>query len=473
MHAATRTSLAAGADPSAVDRSLDAIVTGHRLSGEGQMRLAAEHFRRAIALDPSLPMAHNNLGWVLEAQDDQDGALRCYRTALSLNPALTMCKANLAALLTKRGCFDEASGLFETMAFEKDVGAGTLSLGIEAALNAGRLPLAGILADRQARMRRGSRWHGRNDLIRSVPARLKPVPHLTAGKLRHDIEQLHYLRERDLLGPEFDALIARHEQILETFGSRDDRFSIELGGRERDMIGEVYGRIVFRPPAPRLPGRALSTQWDPAAVEAGFLSGSKGFVVIDDFLSDQALECIRNFCLQSTVWFKNSYRYGRLGAFLRDGFNCPLLLQVAEELQQALPQLIGRRHPLLQLWAFKNDHVQPETSCHADFAAVNVNFWITPDEANLDPATGGLVIHDLEAPADWAFDAYNKDGRRIEALLAERRPGVSVVPYRANRMILFRSDLFHKTAPLNFRPGYENRRINVTMLYGRRGAPMP
>jgi hypothetical protein len=43
------------------------------------------------------------------------------------------------------------------------------------------------------------------------------------------------------------------------------------------------------------------------------------------------------------------------------------------------------------------------------------------------------------------------------------------VPHRQNRAVLFNSDLFHETGALSFKPGYENRRINVTMLFGRRG----
>ncbi len=42
------------------------------------------------------------------------------------------------------------------------------------------------------------------------------------------------------------------------------------------------------------------------------------------------------------------------------------------------------------------------------------------------------------------------------------------VPYRRNRGVIFDSDLFHSTADVDFRPGYENRRINVTMLFGYR-----
>jgi hypothetical protein len=40
------------------------------------------------------------------------------------------------------------------------------------------------------------------------------------------------------------------------------------------------------------------------------------------------------------------------------------------------------------------------------------------------------------------------------------------VPYRANRCVLFDSSLIHITDEIHFRPGYENRRVNVTLLYG-------
>jgi hypothetical protein len=36
--------------------------------------------------------------------------------------------------------------------------------------------------------------------------------------------------------------------------------------------------------------------------------------------------------------------------------------------------------------------------------------------------------------------------------------------------VIFDSNLFHATDRIAFRPGYTNRRINITLLYGRRGA---
>ena len=43
------------------------------------------------------------------------------------------------------------------------------------------------------------------------------------------------------------------------------------------------------------------------------------------------------------------------------------------------------------------------------------------------------------------------------------------MPYRANRAVIFNSELLHQTNKVRFKPGYANRRINVTLLYGERG----
>ena len=98
----------------------------------------------------------------------------------------------------------------------------------------------------------------------------------------------------------------------------------------------------------------------------------------------------------------------------------------------------------------------------------NVNFWITPDDANLDAESGGLTIWDHEAPADWDFEAYNNDIEASRRFITETGAKPIFISYRENRVAIFNSDLLHETQPVRFRPGYESRRINITMLYGRR-----
>ena len=151
-----------------------------------------------------------------------------------------------------------------------------------------------------------------------------------------------------------------------------------------------------------------------------------------------------------------------------DGFCCPLLLQIADELRQALPGIFAR-HTLRRLWAFKYDSRMSGIPIHADFAAVNVNFWVTPDEANLDKDSGGLIVWNKRMPPDWELWRYKDDIPAIREFLSNSRAKSLDVPYRQNRAVMFNSDLFHETGRLNFRDGYENRRINITMLFGTAG----
>ena len=90
---------------------------------------------------------------------------------------------------------------------------------------------------------------------------------------------------------------------------------------------------------------------------------------------------------------------------------------------------------------------------HADFAAVNVNFWITPDQANLDAESGGLIIWDVAAPLDWDFAKYNDNEAAIRSFLAKSGAWSMTVPYRANRAVIFDSDLFHETDRIAFKGG--------------------
>ena len=90
-----------------------------------------------------------------------------------------------------------------------------------------------------------------------------------------------------------------------------------------------------------------------------------------------------------------------------------------------------------------------------------------PDDANLDPTSGGLVVFTAKPPADWDFVQYNTDTERVrKELLAPTGYANVTIPYRMNRAVIFDSALFHQTDTFRFRPGYKNRRINLTLLYG-------
>jgi hypothetical protein len=215
----------------------------------------------------------------------------------------------------------------------------------------------------------------------------------------------------------------------------------------------------------RIAGRAVNAH-DQSAVTGKWRASDPAIVVIDDLLSAEALQELRRYCLGSDVWH-TAYAQGYLGAFPESGFAAPLLAQVAEELSTTFPEIFAD-HPLRYHWAFKYDSSLDGIGIHADEAAVNVNFWITPDAANRDPEGGGLVIWDKAAPLEWDFAKFNADERAAYDFLAKNGARPIRIPYRANRAVIFDSNLFHKTDRISFVPGYENRRINITMLYGRR-----
>jgi hypothetical protein len=293
-------------------------------------------------------------------------------------------------------------------------------------------------------------------------------------KLRHDIEQIAHGRRHGVLGPEFDPILAAYRRALGRFEAEHGRAATHLlDPADAAAIGHVHGRIVHWRPPERLAGGALAAGWDRAEAEARFLEG-QGITWVDGLLSEEALDRLRRFCLEATIWNDISHNFqadavarGYLGAYMADGFQAPLLFQIADELAQALPALF-KDHRLRQMWAYKYEDRLEGITLHGDDAAVNVNFWITPGAANLDPESGGLVVFPAKAPKEWDFDRLNRDPEAIRRFLEASGAQAVAIPYRQNRAVIFDSDLLHATAPLRFKPGYENRRVNVTMLFGKR-----
>lgn len=285
-----------------------------------------------------------------------------------------------------------------------------------------------------------------------------PVPE---PRLRHDFEQLELLAQRGLLddaGRAALALLKRHcaepLDVNRVFAPQ---------GRDGDALRDALTTVHHYRAEP-FSGPALGDN-DYRAIEEQYLSGKPPIVTIDNFLSPAALAALRRHCEQATIW-KLSAGEGYLGALLTQGFAPPVLLAIADGLRDVLPRIIGDL-PLLQAWAFKYDQRLQGINMHADFARVNLNFWVTPDDACIDKSSGGLVVYDVPAPTSWTFADYNTNQAKMTAFLETNKAKAVKVPYRENRCLLFDSSLIHVTDEVHFKPGYANRRVNITLLYGR------
>ncbi len=195
-------------------------------------------------------------------------------------------------------------------------------------------------------------------------------------------------------------------------------------------------------------------------------SGQLKAEVIDNFLNPDALAQLRKFCLESTVW-RHPYKFGYVGRLSAGRIRqCFAVRRSGTVLETALGEAFDG-YQLAQWWAFEYDARLPGTDIHGDDADFSLNLWITPDSANLDPTTGGLVVWDKTAPSDWSFDDYNSGGERVRQYLRGHNAESTTIPYRENRAILFKGHLFHRTDDFTFAPGFANRRRSVTFLFRR------
>ena len=196
---------------------------------------------------------------------------------------------------------------------------------------------------------------------------------------------------------------------------------------------------------------------------------TRRILVVDDLLDERALAEMQAYARHGAHF--RTLRQGYLGAFPADGTTHPLVLRLAEELATAAPQIFGD-HALALWWIFKYDETNPSgIGIHADPACVNLNLWLTDDAACLEG--GGLTVYSHVPPLEQetiqvnhVFDTPDAE----EALRAQLRAAgeVTTVPYRCNRATVFVSDQYHESLAFRFAPGYQQRRANLTLLFGDR-----
>ncbi len=102
-------------------------------------------------------------------------------------------------------------------------------------------------------------------------------------------------------------------------------------------IAPSFNKLVHVAPCEVKPEGALNSDLDVEAIEARYRATKPEVTHLDDLLKPAALDSLRRFCWESTVW-KKDYENGYIGAFLGDGFASPLLLQIADELRRRFPR---------------------------------------------------------------------------------------------------------------------------------------
>jgi tetratricopeptide (TPR) repeat protein len=398
----------------------------------------------------------NNLGVVYKEKGDLDHALTHYQQATQLSPEHAEAHHNMGVVLKDQGKLEEAAHAFQH------------ALNLKPTYANAHYHLGLIFLWQQRKEDALACFQRSADLTYNQGQGVAP-PFVTKARLKHDAEQLDYLSAHvpSIPFPQDYQDTLRATSANRTQETSDSIF-VQLTLQEQKCLAPSFHKLLYVRPTDVVSGKAINPDLDVAAIEAQYYSTQPEAMFVDNLLTQEALTELRAFCLESTIW-KRDYPNGYIGTFLANGFACPLLLQIAEELRTRFPRLF-QHHQLVQAWAFKYDSALRGLNMHADAAAVNVNFWITPNEANRNSGNGGLVVWDKEAPNHWDFAEYNNDKNRykIQEFLEQSEAKPITIPHRQNRAVIFNSNLFHETDVIDFQDKYESRRINVTLLYGHR-----
>ena len=418
----------------------------HNMLGDYYATVAA--YDALSSEDATLPQIQIELGTAYAGLDCAAQATAAYQFALTATPPPIEAIRALQKMFIESGDKDALETLSSQYANFMDNNADCVELQALEKLRWG-------LVDETARLlRRSHDLHvQRSEAYRQLPW---PVPE---PWLRHDYEQLDMLARRGKLGASGKAAL----QVLKPYyeQARDPQQTFAPEGHAADALKKALCDIHYFPEPP-FTGEALGRN-DYPALEHQY--HTENLVVIDNFLSANALTELRRFSEEATVW-KMYNPGGYIGAVLMQGYAPKVLLTIADELRRLMPTVI-RDYALFQAWGFKYDQRMQGIATHADFAKVNINFWVTPEAACEDTATGGMVVYNHPVPKTWTFADYNSNPEKLRTFVKVHGAKPQRVPYRENRCVMFDSSLIHVTDELHFKPGYENRRINITLLFGR------
>ena len=440
---------------------------GIALNAFGEYKKAIKFYQKAIQINPNFTNAHTNLGASFHEIGEYKKAISAYEKAIEINPNFSSAHLNLGVVFEDLGDYRKAISCYEkALKLNPDA--------VNAQANISNIYIAQLdnLEKAINESNKTLKMHHQtsNFINQKIPL----------YRLKHDVQQAEYLGSKNYKINGIDKFQKVGSEILAREENEKDNSNfnkkILLNQNEIESLLPFYkANHVYQ--TSKISGSCINPDKNWKDVEEQYLNSPKQIIYIDNFLSEEAVKELREFCLVSKVWHRE-YEHKYLGSFSDRGFVSPVHLQIAIDLKEKLPKLFGQ-HNLGKFWAFKYDSTLGKgINIHADFALINLNFWITPDEYNNEKNAGGLKVYDTPAPEDWTHQQYNKNrsSKEIYKFLNDnkakctntRRINITYLFYKFNRAVLFNSAYFHETDKINFKDVYEARRINITYLFGNR-----
>ena len=447
---------------------------GNTLTQLGRLEEAVIHFQKAIQINPNNANEHNNLGNTLKDLGEFDEALASYRKAIQMRPEFAEAHSNLGNLCSDLQRLDEAvDHIQKAITLRPDFADAHNNLG-NVLKDLGQFSKAKAAYDRGFHINHGGPWYNAATFADGDGAGMGlPTGKVSTStfKLRDTIDQLEYLIAKGRIDSSFQRMADRYGDVLTEIEQMEMPEAVsKLTPGQLDRLGSFHNQAIHHDGPARIGAGTINGALDFKHIEKRYLASPVSVTTLDDFLTPETFSRLRDFCLESTIFFTHTGNH-LVSSRLTNGFNCDLLFQIAEEVKERFPNVLGG-HELANMWVYRYSNQSAGVTAHTDEGAVTFNFWITPDDANLVPDRGGLIIYAKDQPYGWDWEYFNANKhtpdvrQEIADFLADAE--TVTIPYRENRAVLFHSNLFHKSDQIHFKDGFENRRMNITLLFGKR-----
>lgn len=438
----------------------------------GNLNDAIEYFKAAIKSDPHYINAYHNLAQTYTIKTSWADVIHYEQQALKLQPNHPTGQFLLGYALAAKKDYQQAIVHYQiAIKLQPNHYEAYQALG-RALLAFHRWEEADQIFNFALRQKRGIPWNEQTPVFsQNNPYGLyqNQLSRFEIRKIQHDHDQITYLLQHNYL-KSYQQKLREWQQLYGQILAQVQQGNDQISPSQLQHLNHFWGKNIYIHPLP-IQNQSVLNPIDRQVIEDKYKDSEIGFVSFDNFLKPDILNLLYEFALSSTIWHDYLRSDTYLAAYGRDGLSQPLLYQIAEELRANLPAIF-RDLPVLKLWIFKNNQFPIGVRTHADCAAINIVFWITPDEANLDPESGGLVLYDVEAPEHMSDDEVNQfctDQTKLHEFLQQNMTAKHKITYRQNRVTIFNSKLYHETDQLNFKPGYRHRRINLNLVFGHRG----
>ena len=435
---------------------------------------AVDHIQKAITLRPDFADAHNNLGVVLQKLGRLEESVDSFHKAIAINPDYADAHNNLAGTLKELGRLeDSVDSYHKAIDINPELADAHNNLG-NVLKDLGQFSKAKAAYDRGFHINHGGPWYNAATFADGDGAGMGlPTGKVSTStfKLRDTIDQLEYLIAKGRIDSSFQQMADRYGAVLTEIEQMEKPEAVsKLTPGQLDRLGSFHNQAIHHDGPARIGAGTINGALDFKHIEKRYLASPVSVTTLDDFLTPETFSRLRDFCLESTIFFTHTGNH-LVSSRLTNGFNCDLLFQIAEEVKERFPNVLGG-HELANMWVYRYSNQSAGVTAHTDEGAVTFNFWITPDDANLVPDRGGLIIYAKDQPYGWDWEYFNANKhtpdvrQEIADFLADAE--TVTIPYRENRAVLFHSNLFHKSDQIHFKDGFENRRMNITLLFGKR-----